>query len=204
MDNTALYNIGYGLYVLSAREDGRDNGCIINTLVQVTSSPLVAAVGVNKQNFTHDMIMRTGEFNISMLTVDAPFEVYKRFGFQSGRTADKFADFAFQRAANGIAFVPDGTNAYLSLKVREAKDMGTHTLFLAEITDAVKLSGAQSVTYAYYQANVKPKPKPAAPSGKTVWRCVICGYEYEGEELPADFICPICKHGAADFIKITG
>ncbi len=203
MDNKALYTLGYGLYVLTAREDGRDNGCIINTMLQVTSNPLVAVIAVNKLNHTHDMILRTGQCNVSVLTVEAPFAVYKHFGFQSGKTVDKFADCERRvRAQNGVVYLPKYTNAYFSLQVKEAKDMGTHTLFFADITDAVRLGEAESVTYAYYQANVKPKPQPAT-TGKTVWRCKICGYEYVGETLPADFICPLCKHGAADFEKIT-
>lgn len=207
MDNTALYNIGYGLYLLSARQGGRDNACIVNSFMQATSSPLTAALCVNKLNHTHDMILATGEFNVSILTTDAPFELYKRFGFQSGRDIDKFDGFPYTEAAeNGIQRLTRFANAYLCLKVKSTCDMGSHTMFFAEITDAARLAASPSVTYAYYQANVKPKPAPkVAPLGsvKTIWRCTVCGYEYEGETLPADFICPLCHHGAVDFEKIT-
>jgi len=198
MDNKALFKLGYGLYVLSAREGERDNACIINTMMQITSDPLVAVVGVNKQDFTHGMIQRTGQFNVSTLTVEAPFEIFRRFGFQSGRDVDKFAGWDnWARAENGVVFLPRCANAYLSLKVLDAIDFGTHTLFRAAVEDGVVLSGAESVTYSFYQANIKPKPQPAAV--KHGWRCRICGYVYEGDELPADFICPVCKHGASDF-----
>lgn len=200
MDNTAMFKLGYGLYVLTANENGKDNGCIINTFMQITSSPVTVVVGVNKQNLTHDMIARTGEFNVSVLTTAAPFDVFKRFGFACGRDTDKFADYSnFARAANSIAYLPDFTNAYLSCRVLDSTDYGTHTLFKAEVTDAKSLSSAPSVTYAFYHSHIKPKPQIKPIKG---WRCPICGYIYEGEDLPADFVCPICKHGAADFIKI--
>ncbi|QIB68003.1 flavin reductase [Aminipila butyrica] len=200
MDNNALFKIGYGLYVLTAREGEKDNGCIVNTVMQVTSSPLVLAVGVNKQNYTHDMIMRTKEFNVSVLDVNSKFSVFQNFGFQSGRNADKFADFkSVERTENGILYIKENTNAYLSGKVLEAIDFGTHTLFKAEVADAECFSNAETLTYSYYQQHVKPAAKPVEKSG---WRCKICGYVYEGDPLPEDFICPICKHGAVDFEKI--
>lgn len=200
MDNKALYKIGYGLYVLTAREDGKDNGCIINTCMQVTSSPALCVIGVNKQNYTHDMIMRTGQFNISMLTTDSSFSVFERFGFKSGKDTDKFKDLiGVKRADNGIAYLSEMTNAYITFKVIETSDYGTHTLFKAEITDAVVLSDRESVTYSYYQSHIKPKPQKTSKKG---WRCKICGYIYEGEELPPDFICPVCKHPASDFERI--
>lgn len=202
MDNSALFNIGYGLYVLTASQNGKDNGCIINTLMQVSSNPLTCVIGVNKQNLTHDMIKESGCFNISMLTKQAPFEIFKHFGFQSGKTTNKFIDFSnAARADNGIMYIPEFTNAYLSGNVVDSMDFGTHTLFKAEIIDAVKLGTEESITYNYYQANTKPKPEPVKSKG---YRCAICGYVYEGDELPSDFICPICKHGAADFVKIEG
>ena len=198
MDPRAMFSISYGLYVLTARENGRDNGCIINTLMQVTSTPNRVSITVNKQNFTHDMILRTGLFNVSMLSTDAPFEVFRHFGFQSGRDAEKFSGQP-ARAANGLAYVSGVANAYLSCSVVQSLDLGTHTMFLADVTDGAVLGSEPSMTYAYYHANVKPKPQ-AAP--KTGWRCRICGYLYEGDPLPPDFICPVCKHGAADFEKV--
>ncbi len=201
MDNSALYKIGYGLYVLTARAGERDNGCIINTLMQITSEPLLCVVGVNKQNCTHDMIIKTGEFNVSMLSIEADFEIFKHFGFQTGKTTDKFADYSNSaRADNGIMYIPEKTNALLTCKVIETTDYGTHTLFKAEIVDARVLNNIESVTYSYYHARIKPKPEKSKVVG---WRCTICGYIYEGEELPPDFICPVCKHGAADFVKIN-
>ena len=200
MDNKALQKIGYGLYILTARDGEKDNGCIINTLMQVTSNPATVVIGVNKQNFTRDMIAKTGHFNVSMLTTAVPFEVFRHFGFQSGREVDKFAGCEdASRAANGILYIPKYTNAYISGKVTAATEFSTHTLFAAEVTDAVVLSDGESISYSYYFANVKPKPKPLTRTG---WRCNICGYVYEGEALPPDFVCPICKHGAADFSRI--
>ncbi len=201
MDNSALFKIGYGLYVLTALDGGKDNGCITNTMLQVTSTPdLVGVITVNKQNFTHDMIMNSKEFNVSILTTEASFDIFKRFGFQSGRTADKFSGYNnFQRSKNGIIYITESANAFLSFKVTDTFDFGTHTMFKAIITDGEVLSNAESVTYSYYQQHIKPKPQPAAKQG---YRCNICGYIHEGETLPADFICPICKHGAIDFVKI--
>ena len=202
MDNTALFKIGYGLYVLTAHEDRRDNGCITNTVLQVTSSPpLTGVITVNKQNYTHDMINKSRKFNISILTTEAPFEVFKHFGFQTGRTVDKFADFKnFKRAKNGIIYLPEHTNAYLSFDVLYTFDFGTHTMFKAEIVDGEALSNVESVTYSYYQQHIKPKPQTAPKSGH---RCKICNFVYEGDVLPGDFICPICKHGVNDFEKIA-
>lgn len=198
MNSKAMYAISYGLYILTAREGGQDNGCIINTLQQVTSSPNRIGITVSKQNYTHDMIARTGVFNVSTLTEQTPFAVFRHFGFQSGRNVPKFAGEP-DRAENGVAYVGGVSNAYLSGRVVQSVDLGTHTLFLADVTGGEVLSGEPSVTYAYYQAHIKPKPEPAKKSG---WRCRICGYVYEGDELPADFICPVCKHGAADFERI--
>ncbi len=200
MDNNALFKIGYGLYVLTAREGEKDNGCIVNTVMQVTPNPATMVLGVCKQNYTHGMITRTGEFNVSMLTQDAPFKVFEHFGFKSGKDTNKFENCEQSlRSENGILYLPKYTNAMLSGKVTQQIDMGSHTLFVADITQAQTLSDAESVTYSYYQANIKPKPQPTSVKG---WRCKICGYIYEGEELPADYICPLCKHGAADFEKI--
>ena len=206
MDTKAMFKFSYGLFVLTARENGFDNGCIINTAIQVTSSPNRISIAVNKANKTHDMIHAAGEFNVCMLAENAPFSVFQNFGFQSGRDADKFASFAQKkRSANGIYYITDVANAYVSAKVVQEIDLGTHTMFIADVTDAEVLSDVPSVTYNYYPANIKPKPQVTpAQAGKTKWVCKICGYVYEGEELPADFICPICKHGAQDFEKVTG
>jgi len=201
MDNTALFKLGYGLYVLTARNGGKDNGCIVNTVMQVTSvQPLIGVIGVNKQNYTHDMIMESRKFNISILTTETPFEIFKHFGFQSGATVDKFADYTDAgRSENGLLYLTKHANAMLSFDVTDTIDFGSHTLFKAEINDGEVLGKAESVTYAYYQAHIKPKPQEAK---KTGYRCNICGYIYEGEALPEDFICPLCKHGASDFVKL--
>lgn len=204
MNKKAMYNLTYGLFVLTANLDGKDNGCIINTAGQVTSEPNRISIAVNKANYTHDIIQKTGIFNVSIISEAASFDLFKRFGFQSGRDADKFEGLeGWGRAENGVAYIATGTNAYISAKVVSSQDLGSHTLFIAEVTDMEVLSSVPSTTYAYYQENIKPKPQAAgtSPSGKTVWRCTVCGYEYEGEELPADFICPLCKHPASDFEK---
>lgn len=201
MDNDALFKIGYGLYVLTAKDEKKDNGCIINTVMQVTSNPMTMVIGVNKQNYTHDMIMKTKELNISVLDTNSKFSIFQNFGFQSGRDGDKFEDFkAVERAENGIYYITENANAYLSGKVLETIDFGTHTLFKAEIVDAKTLSDIETTTYTYYQKHIKPAPQPVEKKG---WRCKICGYVYEGDPLPEDFICPICKHGAVDFEKIV-
>lgn len=205
MNPKVMYNLSYGLFVLTANENGKDNGCIINTAIQVTSEPNRISIAVNKANHTHDMVKATDVFNVSILSEKASFDLFKRFGFQSGKTADKFSGFSgFKKSANGLVYVTEGTNAYISAKVCMTQDLGTHTLFIAEVTDMEVLDSAPSATYSYYQSNIKPKPQAsAAPKGKTVWRCKICGYEYEGEELPPDFICPVCKHPASDFEKVV-
>ena len=200
MDSKILRKIGYGLYVLTAREDGRDNGCIINTFIQVTGEPVRVSAAVNKANFTHDMIMRTGAFNASLISQDADFSLFKRFGFASGRDTDKFADFdKTVRCQNGILAVTEGCCGFVSARVYHTVDLGTHTLFLADMTDGGEFSNAEGASYAYYHSSIKPKPEAKKAGG---WRCRICGYVYEGEELPPDFICPLCKHGAADFERI--
>ena len=205
MDPKAMFKLSYGLFVLTAREGDKDNGCITNTAIQVTSEPNRISIAVNKANYTHDMVMHTRKFNVSILSQEASFDTFKHFGFQSGRNVDKFADFnACKRAENGIYIITEGTNAYISAEVEQTIDLGTHTLFIAKVTDLDVLSSVSSATYEYYQNNIKPKPQaPAAPTGKTVWRCTVCGYIYEGDPIPADFICPLCKHPASDFEKIT-
>jgi flavin reductase (DIM6/NTAB) family NADH-FMN oxidoreductase RutF/rubredoxin len=203
MNKKALYQFSYGLFVLTAHQDGRDNGCIINTGIQLTSDPYRIAIAVNKSNLTHDMIMETGKFTLSVLSQQAEFELFTRFGFQSGRTVDKFAGFTdCRRGANGTQIITAGTNAYLSAWVEQRIDVGTHTLFVAQLTDADVLSQVPSATYQYYQDYIKPQKAGTTSDGKTIWRCRVCGYEYVGEELPQDFICPICKHPADDFEKV--
>ncbi len=202
MDQKVMYALSYGLFVLSARRGEKDNGCITNTAIQVTAEPNRIAIAVNKANYTHDMVLETGKFTVSVLSEEAKFELFQRFGFQSGRDVDKLADFQeyIARDGNGVVYVTQGTNAWISCQVVSTMDLGTHTLFVADVLDGGVLSQAPSATYAYYQANIKPKPAaPAGESSKKRWVCTICGYVYEGEELPADFICPLCKHPASDF-----
>lgn len=204
MDKKAMYHLTYGLFVLTSHFDGRDSGCIINTAGQVTSEPNRISIAVNKGNFTHDLVEKSGIFNVSILSEDASFETFQHFGFQSGRTVDKFSDYAAcKRSANGLYYVTAGTNAYISAAVEQKIDLGTHTLFIASVNDMEVLSDTPSTTYAYYQSNIKPKPETQTTSGKTVWRCTVCGYTYEGEELPPDYICPLCKHPASDFEKVV-
>ena len=201
LSNDAITKIGYGLYVLIAREGDKDNGCICNVVAQLTSSPMQMMIAVNKKNLTHDMILRTGRFNVCCLTEHAPMKVFQHFGFQSGRDVNKFEGCDVEmRSSNGLLYLPKYVNAYLSGQVNYAKDLGTHTLFIADITEAVHLSDDPSLTYAYYQEHIKPKPAaaPVAEGGKKKWVCEICGYVYEGDELPADYICPWCKHPASD------
>ena len=203
MDKKALNNIGYGLYVLTVKDGDIDNGCIINTAMQVTSNPLKMFVAVNKENYTCEILQKTKEFNLSVLTVDAPYKVYEHFGYQSGRNVNKFADCENIRAENGIRYIPKFTNSYLSAKVVDEVDLGTHMGFTAEVTDAVILSNIESVTYSYYHKNVKPKVNVNLDT-RTYYLCEICGYIEYTDELPDDFICPICKHGKEVFIKVEG
>lgn len=204
VDPKTMQKFSYGLFVLSAQADGKDNGCIINTAAQLTSSPNRINIAVNKANHTHDMIMATGMFNISFLSEKTSFDTFKRFGFQSGRDTDKFAGFesSVARSANGLLYVTEGTNAFMSAKVVDSYDYGSHTLFVAEVTEAQILNTDPSVTYAYYFDHIKPKPQPKIEEEKHGYVCKICGYVYEGDTLPDDFICPLCKHGADDFEKI--
>ena len=206
MSMNPMFSIQYGLFVVTACQNGRDNGCITNTVMQVTSQPNRISVTVNKENLTHDMIKATGRFTASIISEKADFGLFKHFGFQSGREVNKFADFAdCRRVKNGTLAVTKGTNAFISANVVQMVDLGTHTLFVGEVVEMEPLTDVPSATYTYYQEHIKPKPEPVGVTaeGKTVWRCVICGYEYEGEELPEDFICPICKHPASDFEKIV-
>ena len=195
----AFFKFSYGLFVLTAKDGAKDNGCIINTALQITDNPKRISIALNKQNFTHDMILKTGLFNVSVLTEETPFKVFQHFGFQSGRTVNKFENYEdAARSANGVMYLLNCANAYFSCKVVSATDYGTHTLFVAEVTEAKVLSEIPSVTYSYYFAHIKPKPQPTEEKKKG-FVCKICGYVYEGEVLPPDFICPICKHGAEDF-----
>lgn len=205
MDQKVMYNLSYGLFVLTSAAAGRESGCIINTAGQVTSEPNRISIAVNKSNFTHDLVKESGRFNLSILSESAGFDTFRHFGFQSGREVDKFAGYeACRRSPSGLYYITAGTNGFISATVQQSLDLGTHTLFIAGVEDMELLSDAPSATYAYYQAHIKPKPqKTDAPAGKTVWRCRICGYIYEGEELPEDFICPLCKHPASDFEKVT-
>ncbi len=205
MDNKTMYRLTYGLFVLTSAAEGRGSGCIINTAGQVTSEPNRISIAVNKANYTQELVQKSGKFNISILSQDAPFSLFQHFGFQSGRDVDKFAGYAdCKRSANGLYYITNGTNGYISASVEQAIDLGSHTLFIAAVDDMDVLSAVPSATYAYYQSSIKPKPATqSAPAGKTVWRCTVCGYVYEGKELPADYTCPLCKHPASDFEKVT-
>ena len=198
-DLSALFNIGYGLYVVTSNDGKKDNGLIVNTVTQVTNTPNRVAVTINKQNYSHHVIKQTGIMNINCLSVDAPFSVFENFGFQSGRSVDKFAGCTPLRSDNGLAFLPRYINSFMSLKVEQYIDLDTHGMFICSITEARVISSAETMTYTYYQNNVKPKPQT---EGKKGWVCKVCGYVYEGDELPEDFVCPLCKHGAADFEPI--
>lgn len=199
MDNNALFKLTYGLFLLTSWEGGRDNGCIINTAMQVASNPTRISIAVQKTNLTHDMILRTGICNISSISKTADFELFQRFGMQSGRDTDKLADFnGVSRSENGLIYLTEHSNMYISAKVTERFDLGSHTLFIAEITDAQVLSEEESCSYAYYQSDIKAKPM--AKSEKRSWTCSVCGYVYEGDEIPADFECPLCHHGKEDFV----
>lgn len=200
MDRKAMYKLTYGLFILTAKEGEKDNGCIVNTVTQVTTEPNRITVAVNKKNYTHDMIQRTGAFNVSVLTENSQFDTYKHWGFQSGAQVDKLEAISSKRAENGIVYIEDECNAYISAKVVSATDLGTHTLFLADVTDACALSEDESVTYSYYQKKIKTAPK--ADGAKKGFVCTVCGYVYEGDALPEDFVCPWCKHPASDFKRL--
>jgi len=202
MDSSALFELGYGLYVLTTYDNGKDNGCIINTVMQIVSSPsLIGVIAVSKRNHTHDMILNSRKFNTSVLTTDTPFAVFEHFGFKSGAKVDKFATFSdIDRCENGIVYLKKYTSAFLSFELIDTIDFGSHTMFKSAITGgAVIDENKDSVTYSYYHRHIKPKPKPTQKHG---YRCIICNYIYEGDYLPADYICPLCKHGASDFVKI--
>lgn len=209
LEKKVLDKLTYGLFVLTACQNGMQSGCIINTAEQVAYNPDMICIAVNKNNHTHDMILATGVFNVSVISEDADFGLFQRFGFVSGRDVDKFADFEdWQKAENGVAYITKGTNAYISAKVEKYISLDSHTVFIARVEKTGHISDIPSATYAYYHENIKvtapKKEQDAEPSeeGQGLWRCIICGYEYVGEELPEDFICPVCKHPASDFEKV--
>ena len=200
MDTQALFKMGYGLYVVTANHDDKDNGCIVNACMQITSNPCQIAVAINKSNYTCSLIQETNKLNLSVLSEDVDFEIIKRFGFQCGRLIDKFDGFYdVKRSPNGLLYLTRGTNAYISAYVKQAIDFGTHILFIAQFVGGEVLNDVPTLTYDYYQKHIKPKQTTDSVKG---WRCKVCGYIYKHEELPADYICPICKHGAVDFEKI--
>ena len=199
IDKSSLFKIAYGLYVITMNDGSRDNGMICNAVMQVTNEPLQVAVAINKANYSHEVIQKSGLMNVNVLSKAAPFSVFQNFGFRSGRDNDKFADVPFTRSANGLPVLSHDCNAFYSLKVESYIDLGTHGMFICDVTEARVISNAPSMTYAFYHAHVKPRPQT---EGKKGFVCKICGYVYEGETLPDDFICPLCKHGAADFEPI--
>ena len=202
MDQSALHKLSYGLFILTAHDGNKDNGCIINTAIQAASEPQLLSICVNKANLTHDMIQKSGQFTVSVLSQNATFELFRHFGFQSGRNTDKFDGYSdCERGANGIYHITKGTNAYFSVNVEKTQDLGSHTMFIGPVTEMEVLNNTPSATYEYYFKFIKPQPQAVGTTkdGQTIWRCTICGYEYVGEELPPDFICPVCKHPASDF-----
>ncbi|MBR6783847.1 MAG: flavin reductase [Clostridia bacterium] len=202
IDNTALFNISYGLYALTVNDGVKDNGLIVNTALQITStSPAIVSVTVNKANYSHDVIKNTGKLNINCLTVKTPFSLFEALGFKSGRDTDKMQNIPFTRSENGLAVLLEYINAYISLKVIQQVEVETHTVFICQVEEAAVVNKDESMTYSYYHKNVKPKPKPELKATKG-YICKICGYVYEGDSLPEDFVCPLCKHGAADFEPI--
>ena len=212
IEKTAMYQLTYGLFVLTTTDGAKQNGCIVNTVSMLTDNPKRITVFVNKANYSEELLRKTGVFNVSILTEKTPFDIFRQFGFQSGRDVDKFAGASYPTTENGLYYIPEYANAVISAKVIDAYEYDTHTLFVAEVTEAVNLSNEPSVTYAYYQSNIKPKPQPAPTEAEKPadgekkqgkWVCKICGYTHEGEELPEDFICPWCKHPAEDFERIA-
>ncbi|MBR2357512.1 MAG: flavin reductase [Lentisphaeria bacterium] len=203
MDNKALQKIGYGLYVLTTRCGNKDNGCIVNTFAQIASEPLLFGVSVSKNNFSCELLKNSMQFNITVLDESVRFEMFKRFGFQSGKTVDKFSGMELPRSSNGLYYIKENANAVFSCRVQSATDLGSHSFFIAAVEDMQVLNDdAETVTYSYYQRNIKPRP-PAPAAAKTIWRCSVCGYEYEGDELPADYTCPLCKRPAEKFEKVV-
>ena len=205
MDTKAMFKLTYGLFVLTTESAGKMNGCITNTAIQVANDPTRIGLAVNKANYTEGLIQASRKFNISVISTDADFALFKHFGFQSGRDVDKFADFAdYTVKENGIPIITKGTNAWMTCSVTETFDLGSHTFFVATIDDMEVLADTESCSYGYYQSNIKPKPEKVGETktGKVIWRCTVCGYEYEGDPIPEDFICPLCKHPASDFERV--
>lgn len=203
MENKAMEKVSYGLFVVTVNSNDKDNGCILNTVTQVAINPNRISIAINKVNYTHDLLMSSDDFTVSIISIRAEFEIFKQFGFQSGRDVDKFKGFKdVKRVSNGTLAITKGTNAYISGKIFERIDLESHTLFIADVTDMDILSNDKSATYDYYHSNIKPQKTSKIDTEKTIWRCRICGYEYEGEEINEDFICPICKHPASDFEKL--
>jgi len=206
IEKEAMYKLTYGLFVITSTDGEKQNGCIVNTVSMLTDEPKRITLFVNKANYTNELLKKTGVFNVSVLTESTPFDIFKQFGFQSGRDVDKFAGASYPKTENGLYYLPEHTNAVLSAKVVDALDYGTHTLFVAEVTEAKKLSNERSVTYEYYQEHIKAKPAAASATEQTEaterWVCKVCGYVHEGP-MPDDFICPWCKHPASDFEKMN-
>lgn len=200
MNTKALSQLSYGLYVAASKFDKKMNGCIVNTVMQVTSNPLQIAVAINKENLTCEIVQKSKVLSLSVLSETAPFSLFKHFGFQSGRTTDKFVDYPFALTAQELPYLKEHATVYIDCKVKDVIDLGTHMLFITSVNDCEVLSGEKAMTYSFYHDFVKPKPESCSAKG---WRCTICGYVYEGEELPSDFICPWCKHGVEDFEKIV-
>ena len=203
IDTNALYNIGYGLYVITSNDGTKDNGMIGNTVIQVTSNPLQVVVCINKGNYSHDVIKQTGKMNVNCLSTEAPFSVFEKFGFSSGRDKNKFEGEDVVRSENGLVYLSKYINSFMSLKVENYIDFGTHGMFVCSITESKVVSNDETMSYSYYHKNVKPKPAvEKSSSGKKKWVCKICGYVHEADELPEDFECPICGHGPADFEEL--
>lgn len=203
MNPKAFFQLSYGLYVAAAKSDKKINGCIINTVTQVTDNPKQIMIAVNKQNLTCELMQKSGMVSISVLSETAPFSLFQHFGFQSGREVDKFVGISFAMTKQELPYLTEHTTAYFDCKIINSYDLGTHMMFLATVSDADVISSEKAMTYSYYHENVKPKPDTNSSSSKKGWRCTVCGYIYEGEELPPDFICPWCKHGIEDFEKIV-
>ena len=200
IDNTSLFKISYGLYVVTCNDGNRDNGLIVNTVMQQASSPLTISVTINKANYSHDVIKASGKMNVNCLNTDTPFDIFQTFGFQSGKDTDKFKDVFHWKSQNGLAVLSgEIVNAFFSLEVTDYVDLGSHGLFICKVTEATHMGNEESMTYDYYHKNVKPKKETSVKKG---YVCKICGYVHEGDTLPEDFVCPICKHGASDFEPI--